>query len=62
MRAQPPTTGSCLTRCLQAAVAAVLFVVGLLAELISINRILLEDIRGRLREREYQEHSRHKDH
>lgn len=35
-----------------------LIVVGLLADLIGVNRMLLEDIRWRLREMEYREHSR----
>jgi len=36
----------------------VLIMVGLLADLIGVNRMLLEDIRWRLREMEYREHSR----
>lgn len=36
---------------------AVLVVVGLLADLIGVNRMLLEDIRWRLREMEYREHA-----
>jgi glycosyltransferase involved in cell wall biosynthesis len=37
---------------------AALVIVGLIADLIGVNRILLEDIRVRLREMEYREHAR----
>lgn len=40
---------------------AVLIVVGLVADLIGVNRLLLEDIRWRLREMEYREHTQNKD-